>query len=536
MPATAAPTADPGDATHGPGPARTPDEILGSLLDQMNHKSGFPALSEALPRIVQGAGSDREHLADLTDAILRDSTLTQRLLRLVNSVHFAHLDGGDGVGTISRAVALIGFDAVRVLALSLVLLNQTRDKGLAEDMRDEFVRALMAGTLADEINVRRRERESAFIAAMFQNLGRMLASFYFPPQARAVRGLLAEEGFAGGDEAAAAAVFGVGFDALGDGVAQRWGLPRDLRRSMRRPAEDPPGVAPAEAADRLRWTGAAANAVVDALTEIDDPALLDERMRALAQRYAGVVGLDADAFGQLADRARDRLAPLTRAMGVQAAPGSVAARLLRKPDPATFDPAAAAAARTLAVARRSGQGASAELLAGARQVEALLAEGGHPPEAVLQEVLQTIYDALGFRRVVFCLREAAEPEISARFGLGEGLGRAMRALRVPLRDADDLFAAVCLKGADLQVSDATDRRMARRLPDWYRRTLNAPSFLLLPVRRGDRAHALIYADHADPGGIALGGKELEILRGLRDQAARVLSALPDDALPRSPRH
>jgi general stress protein 26 len=94
----------------------------------------------------------------------------------------------------------------------------------------------------------------------------------------------------------------------------------------------------------------------------------------------------------------------------------------------------------------------------------------------------------------------------------------VRALKVPLKVPGDLFAAVCLRGADTLINDATEPRMQARLPAWYRSGLDAPSFLLLPLQIKGQTFALIYADQSTPGGIVVDDKALGLLRTLRNQA------------------
>jgi hypothetical protein len=137
---------------------------------------------------------------------------------------------------------------------------------------------------------------------------------------------------------------------------------------------------------------------------------------------------------------------------------------------------------------------------------------------VLRMILETMFRALSFRRIVFCLRDPKTETITGRFGLGEANQDAVRAMRVPLKAEGDLFAAVCARGADTLISDATEARMAARLPQWYRQSLNAPAFLLLPLQLKGAPFALIYADQSTPGGIVLDEKELALLRTLRNQA------------------
>ncbi|HZE92601.1 MAG TPA: GAF domain-containing protein, partial [Rhizobacter sp.] len=141
---------------------------------------------------------------------------------------------------------------------------------------------------------------------------------------------------------------------------------------------------------------------------------------------------------------------------------------------------------------------------------------------VLRMILETMLRALGFRRIVFCLRDPKTETLTGRFGLGEGVDVLASKFKIPLKAAAgasiDLFGAVCLKGADTLIADATVTAIGERLPAWYRQSVNAPAFLLLPLLKKGAPFALIYADKAQPGGIELGEKELSLLRTLRNQA------------------
>jgi serine/threonine protein kinase len=188
-------------------PTAANNATLDFLLRRMRHKSDFPALSDSVARIQRVANSEDDSISDLTHEILKDVALTNKLLRLVNSVHYAHASRGT-ISTVSRAVSLVGFNAVRNMALSLVLLDHMQDRQHASQMREEFLRAMMAGTVAAELCGAGQAAEGAFIGAMFQNLGRMLCEFYFPEEARQVRSLVASGRMEGGEESASQQVLG----------------------------------------------------------------------------------------------------------------------------------------------------------------------------------------------------------------------------------------------------------------------------------------------------------------------------------------
>ena len=513
-------------------PTAASNATLDFLLRRMRHKSDFPALSDSVARIQRVANSEDDSISDLTHEILKDVALTNKLLRLVNSVHFAHAGRGT-ISTVSRAVSLVGFNAVRNMALSLVLLDHMQDKAHASQMREEFLRAMMAGSVAAELCPTAQAAEEAFIGAMFQNLGRMLCEFYFPEEARQVRALVASGRVEGGEESAALQVLGLGFEDLAVGVARVWGLPDTLQRCMRKPLGSPMQRAPEQGIERLRWAAMAANEVATTLL-MSDAASQQGRLEQVAARYARTLALSAEAIGEATSRARHKLVALAEALDLRVEPDTPAARLLTLPPAAesAATPQDALAPLELRATETQPLPAVLESQAGGAvsvaQVNEVLAAGiqdvtnamveSFQLNDVLRMILETMFRALGFRRMVFCLREARTDLMTGRFGLGEGSEAAVRAMKIPLKAPADLFAAVCLRGADTLINDTTEPKMQARLPEWYRKGLNAPAFLLLPLQIKGQTFALIYADQSTPGGIVVDDKALGLLRTLRNQA------------------
>lgn len=513
------------------------------LLRRMRHKTDFPALSDAVGRIQRVANSENENLNSLSVEILKDVALTNKLLRLVNTAHYGQAGGGS-ISTVSRAIALVGFAGIRNMALSLVLLEHMNDKAHAQHLKEEFLRALMAGSLAGELSSSARETEECFIGAMFQNLGRLLTEFYFPEEALQIRRLVrpAQQGPADAappsEDAAARRVLGISFEELGIGVARSWGLPDSLQKSMRKPQGDAPAKPAERGPERMRWLGAAANEIADAMLEGDVEAARS-RVAGVVKRYGRAAEFGEKDVLAAQDAARAKLASLAQAMGVKVAPNSPAKRLLADPPrPANADHDSLAShqlqatlpapldvgddARTLVLGPPAEQ-AAAMLAAGIQDITNHMVADNFKLNEVLRMILETMYRALGFRRVVFCLRDPKTETLTGRFGLGDGADRVSAAFKVPLRVAPgtsaDLFTAVCLKGADTLIADASAAASIHaRLPAWFRSGVNAPAFLLLPLMMKNAPFALIYADKAQAGAIALDEKALSLLRTLRNQA------------------
>ncbi len=522
----------PGDAS-APGQLVEGRGALADLLRRMRHQTDFPAMSESIVRVQALAGSETESLNSLTNEILKDVALTQKLLRLVNSAQFAH--AGGGISTVSRAVSLIGFAGIRNLALSLLLLEHMQDKAHAQQLRTEFLRSLLAASLASDLCTVVQEGEEAFIGALFQNLGRMLAGFYLPDEARRVREAVA----AGQTEAAAAAkVLRLDYESLGLGVARVWGLPGPIQRLMSRPEGRPPARTPADHAERLRWLVLAANDAADVVLANDENALPPKLVR-VAQQYAASLGLDAEHVVQRVHQARDRLAQTAEALGIVVVPHTPAARLAQRlpvPEvpvvdgllanghpPATVQDTLSELALSATPAESHALGGAADAIAvgllstGIQDVTQALADGGAVND-VLRMVLETLFRSLGCRRVLLCLRDASGQQLLGRMGLGEDATEIARHFKLPLQGSSDLFALVCNKGVDTLISDASAPNVAQRLPAWYQEHVAAPCFLLLPLQFKGAPLGLIYADAATVGAIALGAQPLALVKTLRNQA------------------
>jgi len=502
------------------------------LLRRMRHRSDFPAMADSVTRIQRMTQSENESLTSLSNEILKDVALTNKLLRLVNTVQFSHAGGGH-ISTVSRAVALVGFGGIRNLALSLVLLERMENKSHAQRLKEEFLRSLMAGSLARELCLVPRENEESFLATMFQGLGRLLAEFYLPEEAQQVRRVVRPERGMGeqaapplSEAAASAQVLGLSYENLGLGVARQWGFPDSLQRSMQRPEGDAPMRLVEHSTDRMRWLGRASNDVADVILN-SDPAEAHAKVRAMAQRYARALGVEAKAFEAAADQARQRLTQLAQAMDIKLAKNSPAQRLLAPLTPSAEDSLSPHQLQATVVEGQASAGqitaeqAAATLAAGIQDITNAMVESFKLNE-ILRMILETMYRGLGFRRVIFCLRDPKTETLTGRFGLGDGVEAVVPLFRVPLRVMPgmpaDLFTAICTKGVDTLIADASQPRIAERLPAWFLSGAKAHSFLILPMALRGAPFAMIYADKTEPGSVVLDEKQLSLLRTLRNQA------------------
>ena len=525
------------------------NSTLEFLLRRMRTKSDFPALSESIGRIQSMASSDKESINSVTNEILKDVALTNKLLRLVNSVHYSR---GSSVGTVSRAVSLVGFNGIRNMALSLVLLEHMQDKANAHLLKEEFLRALMAGAIAAALCNNQTDGEDAFIGALFQNLGRMLSQFYFPEEALTVRQLVSAPRDPISEEAAATRVLGLGYEALGLGVCKAWGLPESIQRCMVKPTGIPPSLPIKDSQSRLRWSTHVANEMADAVLHADAK-VVDTRLAKVAKTYGRALGMSTDQLNAATAVARKKLVELAQAMEITVRADSLAALLLNQkpdtqqqalgsvnasndPDADTVNanalhatqvmtmqmPAQASSTPTGAILALTQPGADSRaqtLTAGVQDITNAMVEDFKLSD-VLRMIMEAMFRALDLHRIVFCMRDPKTDTLTGRFGLGAGVEGLVKQFQVPMHSngTPDLFATICSKAADTLISDASDPRIVQRLPTWYLQTYNAPTFLVLPLVLKGKPFGLIYADMAQKDGLLVDEKELSLLRTLRNQA------------------
>ncbi len=463
---------------------------LQALLEQMKGSTGFPALSAQIVRVQQVASSENESLHRLTDEILKDVALTNKLLRLVNSVEFTHRSGG-GIGTVSRAISLIGFTGIRNLATGLVLLEHMENRSHASQLRSEFLRALFAATLATDLCHTAKERELVFLGALFQSLGRLLAEYYFPEKAQQIRER--SQGRWEQEQTLSLQVLGASYENLGLAVAQMWGLPEDMRRLMARPSGTPPGRLSADhMPQRMRWIALAANELTDTLLLHDEtslPAALEQQ----AKRFAACLGHEVEHITKLTHEARGKLSHTVEAIGLSV-PGSNATRRLLQREAA--QPAFADSLSQLSDPLPHGNDTPdpaspypvADILArGVEDVTLAMVEGV-PVNDILHSILETIYRALRAQRVLLCLKEASGDAVTGRIGIGHQGTQTARVFRAVLTSADDLFGAICRSGRDTLMRDIQAPQVASRLaPAPLERPHLAPA-ATAKQRRRPRAH------------------------------------------------
>ncbi|MDB6062880.1 MAG: hypothetical protein JWM78_2983 [Verrucomicrobiaceae bacterium] len=137
-------------------------------------RNELPVLSEVMREINRLTNGSDTSVNQLSAVILRDASLTAKVLRLSNSAYF-NPHGDQDVTTISRAVVKLGFQGIKAISLSVMLIDSLLKKGAKQRMLEWLARGFHAAVQAERLLVNRDQavKEDAFIAALLLHVGDM---------------------------------------------------------------------------------------------------------------------------------------------------------------------------------------------------------------------------------------------------------------------------------------------------------------------------------------------------------------------------
>jgi serine/threonine protein kinase len=496
---------------------------LDFLLRRMRSKADFPALSGIITEINKIVASDSGSHTKLAQAILQDFALTNKIIKLVNTVSFRQFGGN--INTVSKAVVILGFDTICNVAMSLILFEFLQNKAQAAELKDEVIASFFAGILAAELSRGGAlgEAEEAAICAMYYNLGRMLATFYFFEESRLVIRLMEDQKIS--EEQAAIRVLGISYHQLGEGVTGSWNFPHRLTAGMKKL---PPGKIKKPNSDLeqlvVRVNLANELCMVSAITDVTEKS---NELKKLCVRYEFAINISEKMLSTTLENSLDELTNRSAVLGIKVNKSQLLTRIRKWSGQSESAGNAQTAFDGITILDKLAPEAGSQPKA-SRDTEAILSAGiqdvtntlveEYNLNDILQMVLETIYRSLEFQHTLIFIRDNKQNLMVAKFGFGDHVEAILPKLKFPLAYVPDVFHLSIDKGLDLVIEDVQSLTIADKIPGWYRELIGAQSFLLLPIMVNKKAVGLIYADTREANSLKISERQLSLLRTLRNQA------------------
>ena len=506
-----------------------------ALLRKVSAESDLPTLGRSVARVVQMASSDDDSVRGLAHFLLSDVALTQKVLRLANTVAY-RASGGVPVTTISRAIFLLGFDTVKTSALAMLLVEGMKGQH-AQSVRTELSFALGASVIGREMARRShfKDAEEAAVAALFKNMGRLLVAAHD----HRLYADIARLSDAGSHTPAQASmqVLGCSFEMLAESVLHEWQIPETIIHAL---AQLPSGtLRPARSRNEwLQQVAAFSTTAAALIPKMTQPGE-DAASRALLSRFGVALNLDAARLGEL----MATVATETRALqantdllfgadGLEAATGQGDgdADDGSQDSGLPLDLLMQGAVGTGTAADRDARHPSGKplharelLLTGIQDVTQMMASGRLRVNDLILLVLETLYRSMGFRFATVCLRDVATGQYRARIALGEDNARLQKGFAFPAAVKRDLFSLAMSNDADLLIADASEPKIAALIPAWHHALMpEARSFIVVPLVVQKVPFGFFYADRTCVAPEGVPPDEAALIKTLKGQ---VLAAL-----------
>jgi HD-like signal output (HDOD) protein len=473
----------------------TADATLALMWERIRRQGDMPGFTRAINAILASMRGEDEREFSMTQTVLSDPVLTQKVLRLANSGMYSAF--GQRINTVSKAVLVLGTEAIGHLALGLKLIEElarsTPDSALAHV---EMEKAVLAGMVAQQVaaSAAMRDPEEAVVCSILHSLGRMMVTFYMPERWAQMRDIAG----AGCEDSAAQAVLGLPLEALGRATAEHWGLPRNLVAGMHtlEPGEREEGFGHD---DWLAALGTMSTRCANSLWNDDEAGAAE--VAELAEAFAPMLGVAPQQMLAAIDRAKAEavtdltIAPLARAQEERVQVEQVA---------------------------RKREAGNRILMSGVADMrDAGVAVN---PGQMMSMALETIFQGLSFTRAFAFLRNRREGKYLARMGFGEGAKALIPNLSFDDAYGADVFHAALTSDRVIFIENARDPKFAAKLPGWWRGTLSeARCFVVIPLCLNGQAVGFIYGDWDDTfPSISLSQTEFSLLNDLRSLVVRAI--------------
>jgi HD-like signal output (HDOD) protein len=464
------------------------DATLALLWERIRRRGDMPGFTRAINAILASMRGEDERDFSMTQTVLSDPVLTQKVLRLANSGMYSAF--GQRINTVSKAVLVLGTEAIGHLALGLKLIEEL-SKSTPDSLQAhiEMEKAVLAGMVAQQVAAKAdvRDPEEAVVCSILHSLGRMMVTFYLPERWTILQQAAGE----GVDDAAALDQLGLSLEQVGRATAEHWGLPRNLIAGMRRVEPGERGEA-FEHEDWLAALGTMSSQCAESLWHGDENAA--EEVARLAASFSSMLGIEADNIVGAIEQAK-----------VDAAADLSIAPLANPPEKR---------ARAAAATRMRDAG-NKVLKSGVAEMRDAAASA--TPGQMMSMAIESAYHGLSFTRAFGFLRSRREGRYSAKIGLGDGAKALQPNLFFDDAYEPNVFFAALGSDRVIFIENARDPKFASKLPGWWKGSLgSARCFVIIPLCTNGEPVGFIYGDWDDRfPSVYLSQTEFSLLNDLR---------------------
>ncbi|MFA6009715.1 MAG: HDOD domain-containing protein [Desulfobacteraceae bacterium] len=493
--------------------------IIDALYLKMKKKGDFPTFSRQIIEVNQIITTDKSSAKDISQVIMKDFSLTNKLIKLVNTAMYSQFNQ-NGVSSVASAMNIMGSNQIQRTASSLMLFEHMRNNSQNQNLKDTTMLTYMSGLMSKDLARLEgfRDQEEFQICGMFHKLGENLVAFYFPDKFRLIHEIEKNKGLSKNE--AAKKILGVDFKTLGTGVAKKWRLPNNIVKSMAFDPSDKVSQGDSEKtitrAERLGRISSFSNALCD-IYRNPSPEQRDLSIAELLKTFDGMIDLNLKDVEGLVKRASERLKAHASIMNISISQNEILANMDNKPvcDDAKSDNSESALQPDIKVPRENVD-------KDIKRIEGLLA-GPYQLSDILIDILNVMHKGFDYNQIAICIKDVRSNDIMVRHGLGKGIDILRKEFRFTLSKSEDIFHFSLLREKDYTIHDINDPKFKALIPAWYRQLNIAKGFDLYSLVIDHVPLGFFYADRENVIDHSPFDQQkcMKKLRGLAEKAIRI---------------
>lgn len=197
---------------------------LNNIVSKVND---MPVLPNRINKIIELTENPDSTIEDLEKEILKDQSLTSKILRLANSAYYGY---PRKINTVSQATILLGFQTIKSMTLASTMSKMMAHelKGYALGENDLWTQSQTCAIISRHIakEVKFSNPEAAYVGGLLRDIGKTILNHYVEKEYNAIVNKVefGEVSFLEAEEE----ILGFNHAQVGEKIAEKWNFPGNL--------------------------------------------------------------------------------------------------------------------------------------------------------------------------------------------------------------------------------------------------------------------------------------------------------------------